>query len=43
MSCHAENGVYTHEQAKCIPEALLHRYFLNGQGAHEGEIRPNLP
>lgn len=34
----AENGVYTHEQAKCIPEALLHRYFLNGQGAHEGEI-----
>src|SRR3989344_6894651 len=34
----AENGVYTHEQAKYIPEALLHRYFLNGRGAHEGEI-----
>jgi len=34
----AENGIYTHEQAKHIPEALLHRYFLNGQGTHEGEI-----
>ena len=34
----AENGVYTHEQAKHIPEALLRRYFLKGQVAHEGEI-----
>lgn len=35
---HAEEGVYTHEQAKHIPEALLRRYFLKGQGTHEGEI-----
>ncbi len=35
---HAENGIYTHEQAKHIPEKLLRRYFLNGQGTHEGEI-----
>ena len=34
----AENGVYTHEQAKQIPEALLHRYFLKGQVTHEGKI-----
>jgi chemotaxis protein methyltransferase CheR len=34
----AENGVYTYEQAKHIPEALLRRYFLKGQAAHEGEI-----
>ena len=34
----AENGVYAHEQAKHIPEALLRRYFLKGQAAHEGEI-----
>ena len=34
----AENGIYTHAQAKHIPEALLHRYFLKGQGTHEGEI-----
>jgi chemotaxis protein methyltransferase CheR len=34
----AENGIYTQEQAKHIPEALLRRYFLKGQGDHEGEI-----
>ena len=34
----AENGVYTHEQGKHIPEAYLRRYFLKGQGSHEGEI-----
>jgi chemotaxis protein methyltransferase CheR len=35
----AENGVYTNEQAKHIPAALLRRYFLKGQGPHEGEIQ----
>lgn len=34
----AENGIYTLSQAKRIPESLLHRYFLKGQGAHEGEV-----
>lgn len=34
----AENGIYTLAQAKHIPESLLHRYFLKGQGAHEGEV-----
>ncbi len=35
---HAENGIYTLAQAKHIPESLLHRYFLKGQGAHEGKV-----
>lgn len=34
----AKNGIYTLAQAKHIPESLLHRYFLNGQGVHEGEV-----
>lgn len=34
----AEYGVYTLEQAKCIPNALLRRYFLKGQGAHDGQV-----
>jgi chemotaxis protein methyltransferase CheR len=40
----AENGVYKFEQVKRIPEPLLHRYFLKGQGAHEGEavVKPVL-
>lgn len=35
---HAREGIYTMEQAKCIPEALLHRYFWKGQGKHEGQV-----
>jgi chemotaxis protein methyltransferase CheR len=34
----AEDGVYTLAQAQNIPDALLHRYFLKGQGAHAGEV-----
>lgn len=34
----AQNGIYTLEQAKQIPPALLHRYFLKGQGTHEGYV-----
>ncbi|MHB8742664.1 MAG: CheR family methyltransferase [Sulfuricaulis sp.] len=35
---HAEAGIYTQAQAKQIPEPLLHRYFLKGQGEHAGEV-----
>jgi chemotaxis protein methyltransferase CheR len=34
----AESGIYSIEQAKHIPERLLHRYFLKGQGPHEGKV-----
>ncbi|MGE5240176.1 MAG: CheR family methyltransferase [Bacteroidota bacterium] len=34
----AREGIYTMEQAKCIPEALLHRYFMKGQGRHEDRV-----
>ncbi len=34
----AEEGVYSREQARQIPETLLHRYFLKGQGGHEGQV-----
>jgi chemotaxis protein methyltransferase CheR len=34
----AELGIYTREQARQIPEALLRRYFLHRQGAHENEV-----
>lgn len=34
----AASGVYSRAQARQIPEALLRRYFLRGQGAHEGEV-----
>ncbi|GAB4510837.1 MAG: protein-glutamate O-methyltransferase CheR [Sulfuricaulis sp.] len=34
----AASGVYSRTQAKQIPEALLRRYFLRGQGAHAGEV-----
>lgn len=34
----AAGGVYKLAQAEQIPQPLLHRYFLRGQGAHEGEI-----
>jgi len=34
----AASGIYTHTQASQIPEALLRRYFLKGQGTHEGEV-----
>ncbi|MCR4346003.1 MAG: protein-glutamate O-methyltransferase CheR [Sulfuricaulis sp.] len=34
----AASGVFSRVQAKQIPEALLRRYFLRGQGAHEAEV-----
>lgn len=34
----AASGVFSRVQAKQIPDALLHRYFLRGKGAHEGEV-----
>ena len=34
----AASGVFSRAQAKQIPEALLRRYFLRGQGAHEAEV-----
>lgn len=34
----AASGVYTQAQASLIPQALLRRYFLKGQGAHQGEV-----
>jgi chemotaxis protein methyltransferase CheR len=34
----AEAGVYAKELARHVPEALLHRYFLNGRGAHHGFV-----
>lgn len=34
----AASGVYSRAQARQIPQALLHRYFLSGQGAHEAEV-----
>jgi chemotaxis protein methyltransferase CheR len=34
----ADNGVYTLEQAKRIPKALLQRYFLKGRGVHDGHV-----
>jgi len=38
MLSHAANGIYTLALATHIPEALLHRYFLKGQGPYEGKI-----
>ncbi len=35
----AEAGVYTMGMARHVPETLLHRYFLNGQGSHQGSVR----
>lgn len=34
----AQKGIFSSEQAKQIPEALLHRYFLKGHGVHEGKV-----
>lgn len=34
----AESGIYTIEQAKRIPQALLQRYFLKGQETYAGEV-----
>lgn len=34
----AASGCYTLHQAAQIPEAQLRRYFLRGQGAHQGEV-----
>lgn len=34
----AQNGIYTLEQAKQIPQTFLHRHFLKGQGAHENYV-----
>lgn len=34
----AASGVFSRTQAKHIPDALLHRYFLRGKGVHEGEV-----
>ena len=34
----AASGTYTLVQASQIPEPLLRRYFLKGQGAHQGEV-----
>ena len=34
----AQAGVYTVEQAKRIPQALLHRFFLKGRGENDGEV-----
>lgn len=34
----AERGVYTLEQASHIPQALLHRYFLKGDGKNAGYV-----
>lgn len=36
---HAARGVYTVEQAAQIPSALLHRYFMRGQGANAGYVK----
>ena len=38
MLARAENGIYTLEQARQIPEDLLRRYFLKGRGAREGRV-----
>lgn len=38
MISRAQNGIYTLEQAKQIPLPLLHRYFLKGQGTHDGYV-----
>lgn len=35
----AESGVYMLEQAQRIPEELRRRYFLKGQGDHQGEVK----
>ena len=34
----AAGGIYTFSQASQIPEPLLQRYFLKGQGKHAGEV-----
>lgn len=34
----AEAGVYTMALAREVPEVLLHRYFLKGQGLHDGQV-----
>ncbi len=39
----AASGVFSRTQAKQIPEALLHRFFLQGKGAHEGEVMAKPP
>lgn len=36
---HGERGVYTADQARHIPEALLHRYFWRGQGTNAGQVK----
>ena len=36
---HGERGVYTADQARHIPEALLHRYFWRGQGGNAGQVK----
>ncbi|MHB1586914.1 MAG: CheR family methyltransferase [Acidiferrobacteraceae bacterium] len=34
----AETGIYTMTLARQVPEVLLHRYFLKGQGLHDGQV-----
>lgn len=34
----AAGGIYTFSQASQVPEVLLQRYFLKGQGKHAGEV-----
>ena len=36
---HAEQGVYSMEQASHIPEPLLHRYFLKGTGSNSERVK----
>ena len=36
---HGSRGVYTLEQARQIPEELLHRYFWCGQGSNAGYVK----
>ena len=38
MLARAESGVYSVEQAAQIPEDLLHRYFLKGEGECDGHV-----
>src|SRR3546814_13629546 len=35
----AQDGVYTDERAKPVPEAYLHKYFQRGTGRRAGMVR----
>jgi chemotaxis protein methyltransferase CheR len=36
---HAERGIYSEEEVRGVPDALLRRHFQRGTGAHAGEYR----